>query len=102
MANAVVYSSLARNLLDSRLAQAKLPTCTRLRDSVDSPGIFFVSWQWRDGAMLATLLVDYLDHRRLPITRWENAADLHRALYEASPELYLHLLADPRADLSHK
>ncbi len=52
--------------------------------------------------MLATLLVDYLDHRRLPITRWENAADLHRALYEASPELYLHLLADPRADLSHK
>jgi hypothetical protein len=52
--------------------------------------------------MLATLLLDYLDHRRLPAVTWEDATALHRALCEAAPELYLHLLADPRADVSHK
>jgi hypothetical protein len=52
--------------------------------------------------MLATLLLDYLDHRRLPAATWEDSTALHRALCEAAPELYLHLLADPRADVSHK
>lgn len=52
--------------------------------------------------MLSTLLIDYLNHRRLPAAKWEDATALHRALCEAAPELYLHLLADPRADVSHK
>jgi hypothetical protein len=48
------------------------------------------------------LLIEYLDCRRLPLAQHEGAVSLHDALYEAAPQFYLHLLADPTTHISHK
>ncbi len=53
-------------------------------------------------AMKKHLLIEYLDCRRLSLTQHEGAASLHDALCEAAPQFYLHLLADPTTDISHK
>lgn len=53
-------------------------------------------------AMKKHLLVEYLDCRRLPFAQREGAVELHSALCEAAPQLYLHLLADPATHISHK
>lgn len=47
------------------------------------------------------LLLIYLDQRRHPVVDREPALDLHRHLCEASPQLYLKLLADQAAHPSH-
>jgi len=48
------------------------------------------------------VLIEYLDCRRLPLAKHEGAVSLHDALYEAAPQFYLHLLADPATHVSHK
>ncbi len=52
--------------------------------------------------MKKRVLIEYLDCRRLPLTKHEGAVSLHDALYEAAPQFYLHLLADPATHISHK
>src|SRR5438309_226161 len=52
--------------------------------------------------MKKQLLVEYLDCRRLPLTKHEGAMSLHDALCEAAPQFYVHLLADPATHISHK
>ena len=50
--------------------------------------------------MNKNLLIEYLNCRRLPMS--QEAIHLHSALCEEAPDFYLHLLADPAAEVSHK
>ncbi len=52
--------------------------------------------------MNRNLLVQYLNTRRVSMSKQEDAVQLHSALCEAAPDFYLHLLADPVAEISHK
>jgi hypothetical protein len=49
-----------------------------------------------------TVLLAYLDGRRRPIAADPQAGAWHRTLLAAAPELYLDLLADTAADVSHR
>jgi len=52
--------------------------------------------------MQKSILLEYLDCRRLPLAHHEGAVALHRALCESAPEFYMYLLADPATDPSHR
>ncbi|HEY4389495.1 MAG TPA: hypothetical protein VGN34_34070 [Ktedonobacteraceae bacterium] len=52
--------------------------------------------------MNKTLLLAYLDVRRLPVAGNEEILRLHQAFCELAPEFYLNLLADPSSEVSHK
>jgi hypothetical protein len=52
--------------------------------------------------MQKSLLLEYLDCRRLPLAEHAGAVDLHGALCESAPEFYMYLLADPATEVSHK
>jgi hypothetical protein len=48
------------------------------------------------------LFIQYLDGRRTPLTGQQELVLLHQQICEAAPDVYLSLLVDPFADLSHK
>lgn len=48
------------------------------------------------------ILLHYLEGHREPLTSREGTVQIHKALCETAPDLYLHLLADPLADVSQK
>src|SRR5579859_5074815 len=52
--------------------------------------------------MQKSILLEYLNCRRTPLTHHEGAVALHRALCESAPEFYMSLLADPATDPSHR
>src|SRR3954469_22961164 len=53
-------------------------------------------------AMDKGLLLAYLDGRRRPIEADPRAVEIHRALVARATGLYLDLLADTSADVSHR
>jgi hypothetical protein len=52
--------------------------------------------------MQKSLLLEYLDCRRLPVAECAGAVGLHGALCKSAPEFYMYLLADPATEVSQK
>jgi hypothetical protein len=59
-------------------------------------------WKRRRIVMDKNILLQYLECRRESFEKWEGAVQVHKALCEVAPDFYLHLLADPLAEVSQK
>ncbi|HET8846205.1 MAG TPA: vWA domain-containing protein [Ktedonobacteraceae bacterium] len=60
------------------------------------------AWARRRIAMDKNILLRYLENRREALGKQEELVLVHKALCEAAPEFYRHLLNDPLAHISHK